>query len=143
MFFGRIIKATFMHHLTPTEKHTLMDNFFFFKIHIADLFQRTLGKACLKQQSFPEILLICYFRALWAWQVCLTTSKKNFMIKLLLRWISYYMQKAKFLPQIVFEILKFKKLGNLIGLEYSQLQLKNQIFHSHTVFKDSQRWCII
>ena len=29
--------------------------------------------------------------------------------------------KASFLPQIVFEILKFKKLSNLIGLEYFQL----------------------
>ena len=34
-------------------------------------------------------------------------------------------EKANFLPQIVFEILKFKKLCNLIGLEYYQLQLKN------------------
>ena len=33
-----------------------------------------------------------------------------------------YMQKANFLPQIVFEILKFIKLCNLIGLEYFQLQ---------------------
>ena len=39
--------------------------------------------------------------------------------------ISYYMQKANFLPQIVFEILKFKKLSNPIGLEYFQSQLKN------------------
>ena len=37
----------------------------------------------------------------------------------------YYMQKANFLPQIVFVILKFKKLSNPIGLEYFQLQLKN------------------
>ena len=34
-------------------------------------------------------------------------------------------KKANFLPQIVFEILKFKKLCNLIGLEYFQLQLEN------------------
>ena len=34
-------------------------------------------------------------------------------------------EKANFLPQIVFEILKFKKLCNLIGLEYFQLQLEN------------------
>ena len=30
-----------------------------------------------------------------------------------------------FLPQIVFEILKFKKLSIPISLEYFQLQLKN------------------
>ena len=30
-------------------------------------------------------------------------------MKLRLRWISYYMQKANVLTQIVFEILKFKK----------------------------------
>ena len=53
-----------------------------------------------------------------------------------------YMQKANFLPQIVFEILKFRKICNLIGLEYFQLQLKNYIFHSHEVFIDSHRWCI-
>ena len=52
------------------------------------------------------------------------------------------MQKANFLPQIVFEILKFRKICNLIGLEYFQLQLKNYIFHSHEVFIDSHRWCI-
>ena len=34
-------------------------------------------------------------------------------------------QKADSLPQIVFEILKFKKFYNLIGLEYFQLQLKD------------------
>ena len=53
------------------------------------------------------------------------TQEKNFIIKLQLPWISYYMQKSNFLPKIVFEILKFKKLCNLIGLEYYQLQLKN------------------
>ena len=53
-----------------------------------------------------------------------------------------YMQKANFLPQTVFEILKFRKICNLIGLEYFQLQLKNCIFHSHEVFIDSHRWCI-
>ena len=35
------------------------------------------------------------------------------------------MQKENFVAQIVFEILKFKKLSNPIGLEYFQLQLKN------------------
>ena len=53
-----------------------------------------------KLDSFPEIQAICYFRAL-------TTPKKNFILKLQLPWISYYMQKTNFLPQIVFEILKF------------------------------------
>ena len=38
--------------------------------------------------------------------------------------ISYYMQKANFLPQIVFEILNFKKLRNVTGPEHFQLQLK-------------------
>ena len=35
------------------------------------------------------------------------------------------------------------KLHDQIGLEYFQLHLKNLIFHSHVVFIDSQRWCII
>ena len=121
--FGRITKATMVHHLTP-KKHTLPDQFSF-KIHTADLFSSTFGQAWLNKQPFPEILAICYFRALWACQAYLTTPKKNFMIKLQLPWISYCMQKANYLPQIVFEILKFKQLCNLIGLEYFQLQLKN------------------
>ena len=52
-------------------------------------------------------------------------TQEKFMIKLQLPWISYYMQKANFLPQIAFEILKLKKLSNPIGLGYFQLQLKN------------------
>ena len=53
-----------------------------------------------------------------------------------------YMQKANFLPQIVFEILKFRRICNLIGLEHFQLQLKNYIFHSHEAFIDSHWWRI-
>ena len=112
-----------VYHLKP--KKAQIDGSMFFKIHIADLFLGTFGQAWLNQQSFQEILAICYFRGLWECQTCLTTPKKNFMIKLQLPWISYYMQKANFLPQIVFVILKFKKLSNPIGLEYFQLQLKN------------------
>ena len=56
---------------------------------------------------------------------CPTTHKNNFMIKSQLPWISYYMQKAKFLPKKVFEISKIKKLCNLIGLENFQIQLKH------------------
>ena len=52
-------------------------------------------------------------------------TQENFMIKLQLPWLSYYMQKANFLPQIVFGILQFKKLSNPSGLDYFQLQLKN------------------
>ena len=39
--------------------------------------------------------------------------------------MSYYMQKANFLPQKVFAILKFKTLCSLIGREHFQSQLKN------------------
>ena len=122
---------------------------FFFKIHIADSFHSSFGQAWLNQQPFPEIMVIWYFRVLWACQACLTTTNKNFMIKLQFPWISYYMQKENFLPQLSFEILKFKKLCNLIGWEHFQLQLRKlshavqEIFQSHVVFIDSQRWCII
>ena len=102
-----------------------IDGSSFFKIHNADLFYSTFGQAWLNRQPFSEILTICYFRALWAGQSCLTTPKKKFMIKLQLPWIHYYMQKANFLPQIVLGILKRNRLCNLIGLEYFQLQLKN------------------
>ena len=91
------------------KNHTLMNLlsffFFFFRIHISDLFQIIFGWTWLNQQPFPEILAICYFRALWASQACLTTIKKNLMIKLQLLWISYHMQKANFLPQIFLEII--------------------------------------
>ena len=87
--FGRITGETMVHHLIDPIN-------FFFKIHIADLFQRTFGQVRLNQQPFPEILTICYFRALWRWQTCPTTPKKNFMIKLQLPWISYSMQKQTF-----------------------------------------------
>ena len=40
-------------------------------------------------------------------------------------WISYCMSKTNFLSQIVFEILKFKKLRNLTGQEHFQLKLKS------------------
>ena len=121
--FNRITKATMVLHLKP--KKAQIDRSMFFKIHIADLFLSTFGQAGLNQQPFQEILAICYFRGLWTCQTCLTPPKKNFMIKLQLPWKSYYIQKTNFLPQIVFEILKFKKFSNPIGLEYFQLQLKN------------------
>ena len=38
------------------------------------------------------------------------------------------MQKMKFIPQIVFEIVKFKKSCNLIGQEHFYSQLENQNF---------------
>ena len=114
-----------------------------YKTHIADLLRSTFGQAWLNQQFFSEILAICYFRALYACQTCLITSKKNFSVKLKLPWISFYMQKANLLPQKVVKILKFKKSCNVIGRQHFQLQLKNQIFHSHVVFIDFQKWCII
>ena len=88
-------------------------------------------------------MVICYFRALWECQAYMTTPKKNFKIKLQLPLISYDMQKVNFLPQKVLEILKFKKLYNLIGPEHFQLQHKNYIFYSHVAFVDIQKWCII
>ena len=89
--FGRITGETMVHHLIDPIN-------FFFKIHIADLFQSTFGQHWLNQQPFPDILAICYFRGLRACQSCLTTPNKNVMIKLQLLWTSYYMQKANFLP---------------------------------------------
>ena len=104
--FGRITKVTMVHYLTPPKKHILMDQIFFQNPYCWFIIEQ-FWTSLTNQQSFPEILVICYFRALWACQACLTTPKKNFMIKLQLRWISYYMQKENFLPQIVFEILEF------------------------------------
>ena len=59
--FGRITKATMVHHLIDPVN-------FLIKIHIADLFQSTFAQVWLNQQAFPEILIICYFRALWRYQ---------------------------------------------------------------------------
>ena len=101
----RITKATMMHHLTPKKVH--IDGSIFFQNPYCWFILDTFGQAWLNQQLFPEILAISYFRALWTLQACLTTPKNNFMIKLQLPWISYYMQKVNFLSQITFKILKF------------------------------------
>ena len=62
-------------------------------------------------------------------------TQENFVIKLQLLWISYYMQKANFLPQIVFEILKFKKICNLIGLEYFNYNSRTRFFIAMRFFQ--------
>ena len=95
--FGRI--TTMVHHLTP-KKYIL-------KIHIADIFESSF------RQARPNPATICRDIGDLLFQSTIgmlgkTTPKKNFMIKLQFPWISYYKQKANFLPQIVFEILKFK-----------------------------------
>ena len=46
-----------------------------------------------------------------------------------------YMQKMNFTPQIVFEILKFKKSCNLIGREHFDLYTENQIFSRCNFYK--------
>ena len=94
-----------------------MDSFFFSKSILLIYFR------ALNQQSFRVILAICYFGALWACHACLTSPKKKFMIKLQLPWISYYMQKVNLLPEIVFQILKFKKLS------YYPIRLVQSIFN--------------
>ena len=49
------------------------------------------------------------------------------------------------MPQIVFEILRFKNSCNLIGGYHSGLQFENQTFPRHAVFAKSysQLWGII
>ena len=47
------------------------------------------------------------------------------------------MHKINIIPQTVFEVSKFEKSCNLIGGEYFDLYLKNQIFHRHAVFTKS------
>ena len=89
-----------------TQKSTRQWIHFFFSKSILLIYFRALN-----QQSFRVILAICYFGALWACHACLTSPKKKFMIKLQLPWISYCMQKVNLLPEIVFQILKFKKLS--------------------------------
>ena len=48
--FDRITKATMVHHLTPKESRHWWTNFFF-KIHIADLFQNNIGQASLNPNN--------------------------------------------------------------------------------------------
>ena len=43
------------------------------------------------------------------------------------------MQKMNFIPQIDFEILKFKKSCNLIGREHFDLKIENHIFSRHAI----------
>ena len=106
-----------VHHLTPKKAH--VNGFIFFQ----NPYCLFILEPILNQQSFPVILAICYFGALWACQACLTSPKKKFKIELQLPWISYYMQKVNLLPEIVFEILKFKKLS------YYPIRLVQSIFN--------------
>ena len=64
--------------------------------------------------SFPEMLAILYFRALWECQACLTTPKRNFMINLHLPWISYYTHRPNFLPHSFWGIKTKKKIANCL-----------------------------
>ena len=91
------------------KKHTLMDLFFFSKsillIHTNNPFQRY-------------------------WQFVVFEHYEHGRPPPRKKWSNcsfhgYIATYKAFLPQIVFEILKFKKLSNPIGLEYFQLQLKN------------------
>ena len=54
-------------------------------------------------------------------------------------------KKMNFIPQIVFNILKFKQLYNIIGKKHFCLLRENQIFHRHVVFTElkQQQWCNI
>ena len=122
-FFGRITKATMVHHLTPKKAHWWIN--FFSKFILLIYFRALL--------AFPVILAICYFRVLWACHRCLTTPKANFIIVLQLLWISYYMQKANFLPQIVFEIF-FEFLSYNIITAFNQFKRFNS-FHYHDYHK--------
>ena len=51
--------------------------------------------------------------------------------------------KSKISTSNSFWDIKIYKIMQSDCLEYFQLQLKNYIFHSHVVFEDSQRRCII
>ena len=53
--------------------------------------------------------------------------------------MSNFMQKMNFIPQIVFEILKFNLSCNLIGREHYGLQIENQIFSRNAIFTKSER----
>ena len=67
-----------------------------------------------RTQPFPEILALCYLSI----PGMPDHTQQIFMILLKLLWTSNYMQKMNIMPQIVFEILKFKKSCNLIGGEH-------------------------
>ena len=96
-FFGRIIKATFMHHLTPTEKHTLMDNFFFQNSYcwfILENFGSSLPNTTILSRDIANLLEhYGHGRHAWphprkiSWSNCcfdgylITCKKQNFYLK--------------------------------------------------------------
>ena len=131
-----------VHHLTPKKAH--IDGSIFVQNPYCWFILAHFWTSLTKPTTLPGDINIFLFQSTVGMSGIPDNHKKNFMIKQIYIFpqISYYMQKANFLPQIVFEILKFRKICNLIGLEYFQLQLKNYIFHSHEVFIDSHRWCI-
>ena len=96
-------------------------------------------------RPFPEILLPCYFGKPWTCPGMPDQTQQILQDLTKLPWISNYIQKKNIIPQIVFEILKFKKSCNLICGEHFGLKLEKQIFPRHTVFTKSytQLWGII
>ena len=110
-----------VHHLTPKKAHINRSNFFQnpYCWFILEHFWTSLTKSTTLPGDINNFL----FQSTMGMSGIPGNAKKNFMIKLQLPQISYYMPKANFLPQIVFEILKFKILFNSIGLECFQLQL--------------------
>ena len=48
------------------------------------------------------------------------------------------MSKMNFVPQIVFEKIKFKQSCNLIWQEYFHLQLENQIFQAMRLLQNQK-----
>ena len=92
---------------------------FLINTHIADFFQSIFGQTWLNPTTLSKdigdfFILEHYGHTRQAWP----HPRKKITNKFWLPWISYYMQKVKFLLHIVFEIIKFKKLCNLIAQEH-------------------------
>ena len=127
---GRITKATMTHHLTP--KKVRIDGPIFFQNpycwFISEHYLATLTKPNNHVQRYWQFVISEHH-----WQFVISEHygragpypRKTSWSKCRFQWISYYLQKANFLPQIVFEISKFKKSCNLTGREHFQLQAKN------------------
>ena len=96
-----------------------------FKIHIADLFQSTFGQTWLNPTILSGDIGNLLFQSTMDMPGMPDHTEQKLHDQIVASMDILLHAKSKLLPQIVFEILKFKKLYNLIGQEHFQLELKN------------------
>ena len=93
-------------------------NQFFFKIHIADLHQNTFGQASLNPTTLSRDIGNLLFQSTMSMPGIPDHTQEKLHAQTVAFIDILLHPKTNFLPQIVFEILKLKKLCNLIDQEH-------------------------